>query len=102
MAKAAADDPAVFHFVMIKPSHYDDDGYVIRWWRSVIPSNSLAAVFGIAERRGLEFEFPQQARGVDAEPGEHGRERHDGRDAHLGGTGARMLRTESTAGRTVI
>src|SRR5687767_10108645 len=33
---------------MIKPSHYDDDGYVIRWWRSMIPSNSLAAVYGIA------------------------------------------------------
>ncbi len=37
-----------FQLVLIKPSHYDDDGYVIRWWRSMIPSNSLAAVFGIA------------------------------------------------------
>lgn len=33
---------------MIKPSHYDDDGYVIRWWRAMIPSNSLAALYGIA------------------------------------------------------
>ncbi|WP_294540413.1 radical SAM protein [uncultured Rhodoblastus sp.] len=33
---------------MIKPSHYDDDGYVIRWWRTIIPSNSLAALYGIA------------------------------------------------------
>src|SRR5436190_30099 len=38
----------LFHFVMIKPSHYGDDGYVIRWWRAMIPSNSLAAVYGIA------------------------------------------------------
>jgi radical SAM superfamily enzyme YgiQ (UPF0313 family) len=42
---------------LIKPSHYDDDGYVIRWWRAMIPSNSLAAVYGIAtdcvERRVL-------------------------------------------------
>ena len=42
---------------MIKPSHYDDDGYVIQWLRSVIPSNSLASVFGLAtdcaERRVL-------------------------------------------------
>jgi radical SAM superfamily enzyme YgiQ (UPF0313 family) len=42
---------------MIKPSHYDDDGYVIQWVRSVIPSNSLACVFGLArdcaERRVL-------------------------------------------------
>jgi radical SAM superfamily enzyme YgiQ (UPF0313 family) len=37
-----------FQLVLIKPSHYDDDGYVIRWWRSMIPSNSLAAVYGIA------------------------------------------------------
>jgi tRNA A37 methylthiotransferase MiaB len=34
---------------MIKPSHYDDDGYVIRWFRSVVPSNSLAALYGLAE-----------------------------------------------------
>src|SRR5215475_2338226 len=34
---------------MIKPSHYDDDGYVIRWFRSVVPSNSLAALYGLGE-----------------------------------------------------
>jgi hypothetical protein len=37
-----------FLCLMIKPSHYDDDGYVIRWWRTIIPSNSLAALYGIA------------------------------------------------------
>jgi hypothetical protein len=37
-----------FQLVLIKPSHYDDDGYVIRWWRALIPSNSLAAIYGIA------------------------------------------------------
>ncbi len=46
-----------FHLILIKPSHYDDDGYVIRWWRAMIPSNSLAAIYGIlsdcAERRVL-------------------------------------------------
>jgi hypothetical protein len=46
-----------FQLLLIKPSHYDDDGYVIRWWRAMIPSNSLAAVYGIAldcaERRVL-------------------------------------------------
>jgi hypothetical protein len=35
----------------------DDDGYVIRWWRAMIPSNSLAAIYAIAadcaERRIL-------------------------------------------------
>ncbi len=38
-----------FQLILIKPSHYDDDGYVIRWWRAMIPSNSLAALFGIAQ-----------------------------------------------------
>ena len=46
-----------FQLILIKPSHYDDDGYVIRWWRAMTPSNSLAAVYGIAadcaERRVL-------------------------------------------------
>jgi radical SAM superfamily enzyme YgiQ (UPF0313 family) len=37
-----------FQLVLIKPSHYDDDGYVIRWYRAIIPSNSLAALYGIA------------------------------------------------------
>ena len=38
-----------FHFVMIKPSHYDDDGYPIQWFRSAIPSNTLACLNGLAE-----------------------------------------------------
>jgi radical SAM superfamily enzyme YgiQ (UPF0313 family) len=37
-----------FQLVFIKPSHYGDDGYVIRWWRAMIPSNSLAAIYGVA------------------------------------------------------
>ena len=40
-------DAGTFPVILIKPSHYDDDGYVIRWRRSVIPSNSLAAVYGL-------------------------------------------------------
>ena len=39
----------LFHFVMIKPSHYDDDGYPIQWVRSAIPSNTLASLNGLAE-----------------------------------------------------
>ncbi len=47
-APQAASQPRKFHLILIKPSHYDDDGYVIRWWRAMIPSNSLAALYGIA------------------------------------------------------
>src|SRR5262249_31794117 len=41
--------PSLFHFVMIKPTHYDDDGYPIQWFRSAIPSNTLACLNGLAE-----------------------------------------------------
>jgi hypothetical protein len=46
-----------FYLELIKPSHYDDNGYVIQWWRAWIPSNSLSSVYGLAldaiERRVL-------------------------------------------------
>ena len=38
-----------FQLILIKPSHYDDDGYVIQWARAFIPSNSLAALYGIVQ-----------------------------------------------------
>ena len=37
-----------FQLVLIKPSHYDDDGYVVQWLRSSIPANSLACVYTLA------------------------------------------------------
>src|SRR5215212_7638399 len=37
-----------FQIVLIKPSHYDDEGYVVQWLRSAIPSNSLAVVYSLA------------------------------------------------------
>ncbi|TYC64420.1 radical SAM protein [Rhodobacterales bacterium] len=46
-----------FAVLLIKPSHYDDEGYVIQWMRAPIPSNSLASVYGLvrdcADRRVL-------------------------------------------------
>jgi Radical SAM superfamily len=41
--------PPVFHLVLIKPTHYDDDGYPIRWVKAAIPSNTLACLNGLAE-----------------------------------------------------
>ena len=38
----------LLHIVWIKTSHYDDDGYVIQWYRSSLPANSLASVYAIA------------------------------------------------------
>src|SRR5215470_8730905 len=37
-----------FNLLLIKPSHYDDDGYVIQWARAHTPSNSLAVLYGLA------------------------------------------------------
>jgi len=44
----ASTEKGPFQILLIKPSHYDDDGYVIQWWRSSLPSNSLASVYAIA------------------------------------------------------
>jgi radical SAM superfamily enzyme YgiQ (UPF0313 family) len=46
---AAARARKHFRIVLIKPSHYDDDGYVIRWYRSPMPANSLASVYGLID-----------------------------------------------------
>lgn len=58
-----------FRLVLIKPSHYDDDGYVIQWWRSAIPSNTLAALYGLArdsaERRVLGDDVDIEIIGYD-------------------------------------
>ena len=38
---SGANGRKTFRLILIKPSHYDDDGYVIQWLRSPIPANSL-------------------------------------------------------------
>ena len=54
--------------ILIKPSHYDDEGYVICWWRAMI-LNSLAAVYGIAadcaERQVLGREVDLERDAID-------------------------------------
>ncbi len=49
MDGTATSSTSLLHFVMIKPTHYDDDGYPIQWVRSAIPSNTLACLNGLAE-----------------------------------------------------
>ena len=59
----------IFRLVLIKPSHYDNDGYVIRWWRGGLPSNSLACLYGIAldcrERQVLGADFDIDIEAID-------------------------------------
>ncbi len=58
-----------FQLILVKPSHYDADGYVVQWLRSTMPSNSLAAVFslanGAAERRVLGPDLPIDVIAID-------------------------------------
>ena len=60
---------SLFQLLLIKPSHYDDDGYVIQWLRSSLPSNSLATVYGIAqdaaERKVLGKDVEIRVRALD-------------------------------------
>lgn len=58
-----------FQLILIKPSHYDADGYVVQWLRSTMPSNSLAAVYslacGAAQRKILGPDLPIDVTAID-------------------------------------
>ena len=48
MLRAPKGQKRRFQLVLLKPSHYDDDGYVIQWARAYIPSNTLAVLYTLA------------------------------------------------------
>src|SRR4029453_10541428 len=68
MGKTGTSGPR-FQLILIKPSHYDNDGYVVQWLRSTMPSNSLAAVYslalGAAERQLLGPHLPIDVMAMD-------------------------------------
>jgi hypothetical protein len=59
----------IFHLILVKPTHYDDDGYPLQWRRSIIPSNALASVYALAadcaERRVLGEDVDIRIHAVD-------------------------------------
>lgn len=59
----------VFHVHLIKPTRYDVDGYPIQWWRSLVPSNSLACLVGLAGEAAA-----RKALGPDVEIRVHARD----------------------------
>ena len=69
MLKRTPTTKARFQLILIKPSHYDNDGYVVQWIRSTMPSNSLAAVYslakGAAERELLGPDLPIDVMAMD-------------------------------------
>ena len=62
-----------FQLILIKPSHYDDDGYVIRWWRAVTPVQFAGC--GLRHRGG-------QCPAPGARPRHRHRHRADRRNQH--------------------
>ena len=38
---------STLHVLLIRPSKYDDEGYVVRFARGVLPSNTLATMAGL-------------------------------------------------------
>jgi hypothetical protein len=59
----------IFHVVLVKPTHYDDEGYPLQWRRSIIPSNALACVHGLvldcAERDVLGSDVEIRVHSID-------------------------------------
>jgi radical SAM superfamily enzyme YgiQ (UPF0313 family) len=39
-----------FNILLIRPSKYDDDGYVIRYWKGVLPSNTISVLSALTRR----------------------------------------------------
>jgi Radical SAM superfamily len=81
-----------FVVALVKPSHYDDDGYVIQWWKSWIPLNSLACLYGIASdiaaRRALGPEIELEILAYD--------------ECHTVVSVSRIIRRIQTAGAGLI
>jgi len=44
-----SENPQRLKIILIKPSKYDDEGYVIRHWRGVLPSNTIACLYSLTE-----------------------------------------------------
>ena len=45
--------------IYILPSHYDDEGYVHRYWRAVVPSNTLCCLKSLTEAVAETGELPE-------------------------------------------
>ncbi len=91
---APSPEKSRFRLVLIKPSHYDDDGYVIQWYRSPIPANSLACLYGLAaecaEKRALGPDVALEIEAID-ETNRRVEPQRIARSIHAAGAGMVML-----------
>ena len=53
------------HVFLVRPTKYDDEGYLVRHFRGVLPSNTLACLHGLTEdlrHRGASRERAPRSR----------------------------------------
>ncbi|MCF8502261.1 MAG: radical SAM protein [Rhodospirillum sp.] len=69
MTTKAPSEGRLFRILLIKPSHYDEDGYVIQWRKAFMPIHVLAVVRGILDditaRGALPAGVRLETRGLD-------------------------------------
>ena len=53
-----------FHVILVKPSKYDDEGYVIRWLRGIITSSSLACLYALTRNAAANGALPAEVETV--------------------------------------
>ena len=85
-----------FELILIKPTHYDDAGYPITWLRSHIPSNTLAALYGLGDDCQLRLGVTSRlSSGPNASPAKTA-----GAHAAAAGAGASQKSSSSRSGPT--
>lgn len=45
------------HIFLVRPTKYDDEGYLLRHWRGVLPSNTLACLRGLTQKVAADGEL---------------------------------------------
>lgn len=59
----------VFHILLVRPTRYDEKGFPIHWRKAIVPSNSLACMYGIALdsacRKVLDLEVEKRVTAFD-------------------------------------
>ncbi|MCX7047476.1 MAG: radical SAM protein [Candidatus Sumerlaeota bacterium] len=53
---------STFSVLLVRPSKYDDEGYVIRYWKGVLPSNTLGVLNTLAQREIESGRFGKDTR----------------------------------------
>src|SRR5262245_17126877 len=58
ISQVASGAPTRLEVFLIRPTKYDDDGYVLRHLRGVLPSNTLACLYALTEEIAARNAIP--------------------------------------------